>query len=119
MRPVPIRGGPHCCVRVVVSVAFMQLGVHVSKFTWSDGPTAIAEDLKRVAQTADEAGFAKLSVMDHVWQIRHIGPRELDMREVCTTLGSLAPNTSRINLRAGVTALVVGVPGLVSKQVTT
>src|SRR3954452_6811518 len=119
MRPVPIRGGPHRCVRAVVSVAFMQLGVHVSKFTWTGGPSKIAQDLKRVAQTADEAGFAKLSVMDHVWQIGHIGPPELDMLEAYTTLGFLAANTSRIDLLAWVTAVVYREPGLVAKQVTT
>jgi len=97
----------------------MEIGVHVSKFTWSGGPTAIAEDLKRVAQTADEAGFGKLSVMDHVWQIGHIGPPELDMLEAYTTLGYLAANTSRINLLAWVTAVVYREPGLVAKQVTT
>jgi len=97
----------------------MEIGVHVSKFTWSGGPAAIAEDLKRVAQAADEAGFAKLSVMDHVWQIGHIGPPELDMLEAYTTLGYLAANTSRINLLAWVTAVVYREPGLVAKQVTT
>jgi alkanesulfonate monooxygenase len=97
----------------------MQLGVHVSKFTWADGPTAIAEDLKRVAQTADEAGFAKLSVMDHVWQIGHIGPPEFDMLEAYTTLGYLAAHTTRINLLAWVTAVVYRDPGLLAKQVTT
>src|SRR5436305_14116058 len=97
----------------------MQLGVHVSKFTWSEGPSKIAEDLKRVAQTADEAGFGKLWVMDHVWQIGHIGPPELDMLEAYTTLGYLAANTSRINLLAWVTAVVYREPGLVAKQVTT
>src|SRR5947209_6987866 len=97
----------------------MQLGVHVSKFTWTDGPSKIAEDLKRVAQTAEEAGFAKLSVMDHVWQIGHIGPPEFDMLEAYTTLGYLAAHTTRINLLAWVTAVVYREPGLVAKEVTT
>jgi len=97
----------------------MQLGLHVSKFTWSGGPTTLASDLARVATTADEAGFAKLSVMDHVWQIGHIGPPELDMLEAYTTLGYLAARTSRINLLAWVTAVVYREPGLVAKQVTT
>ena len=97
----------------------MQLGLHGSKFTWSDGPTTLPSDLARVATTADEAGFAKLSVMDHVWQIGHIGPPELDMLEAYTTLGYLAARTSRINLLAWVTAVVYREPGLVAKQVTT
>ena len=97
----------------------MEIGVHVSKFTWSGGPAAIAEDLKRVAQAADEAGFAKLSVMDHVWQIGHIGPPELDMLEAYTTLGFLAAHTSRAKLLTLVTGAIYREPGLLAKQVTT
>jgi F420-dependent oxidoreductase-like protein len=97
----------------------MELGLHVSSFTWSGGPTAIAADLTRVAQAADDMGFSKLSVMDHVWQIGVVGPPELDMLEAYTTLGYLAARTSRINLLAWVTAVVYREPGLVAKQVTT
>ena len=97
----------------------MKLGLHVSKFTWSGGPQEIRTDLARVASVADEAGFAKLSVMDHVWQIFNIGPPELDMLEAYTTLGFLAAHTTRIDLLAWVTAVVYRQPGLVAKQVTT
>jgi F420-dependent oxidoreductase-like protein len=97
----------------------MQLGVHISNFTWPDGPAAIARDLGRVAEFADEAGFAKLSVMDHVWQIGHIGPPEHEMLEAYTALGYLAARTSRINLLAWVTAVVYRAPGLLAKAVTT
>src|SRR5206468_12171167 len=116
----PRRAGvPHTCRTPSDWLMSMQLGVHISKFTWAGGPTAIAADLKRVAQTADEAGFAKLSVMDHVWQIGHIGPPEFDMLEAYTTLGYLAAHTTRINLLAWVTAVVYRDPGLLAKQVTT
>jgi F420-dependent oxidoreductase-like protein len=97
----------------------MELGVHVSNFTWSGGPQRIAQDLTRIATTADAAGFAKLSVMDHVWQIGHIGPPEHDMLEAYTTLGYLAARTSRINLLGWVTAVVYREPGLLAKAVTT
>src|SRR5947209_20413184 len=97
----------------------MHPGLHVSKFTWSGGPKSLATDLARVATTADEAGFAKLSVMDHVWQIGHIGPPEFDMLEAYTTLGYLAAHTTRIDLLAWVTAVVYRDPGLLAKQVTT
>ena len=59
----------------------MELGLHVPDFTWPDGPGALARDLTRVATAAEEAGFAKLSVMDHVWQIGHLGPPEHEMLE--------------------------------------
>src|SRR3954463_16009781 len=97
----------------------MRLGVHVSKFTWTGGPSKIAQDLKRVAQTADEAGFAKLSVMDDVWQIGHIEPPKLAMLEAYTTPVFLAAIPARIDLLAWVTAVVYREPGLVAKQVTT
>ncbi len=97
----------------------MKLGVHVSNFTWPGGPDAIAQDLARVATAAEDAGFAKLSVMDHVWQIGHIGPPEHEMLEAYTTLGYLAARTNKINLLAWVTAVVYREPGLLAKAVTT
>jgi F420-dependent oxidoreductase-like protein len=97
----------------------MELGVHVSSFSWPGGPPQIAEDLARVATAAEDCGFTKLSVMDHVWQIEHIGPPDLEMLEAYTTLGYLAARTSRINLLAWVTAVVYRDPGLLAKAVTT
>jgi F420-dependent oxidoreductase-like protein len=97
----------------------MKLGLHVSDFSWPGGPATIAADLTRIATTAEDAGFAKLSVMDHVWQIGHIGPPEHEMLEAYTTLGYLAARTSRIELLAWVTAVVYREPGLLAKMVTT
>ncbi|HET9076728.1 MAG TPA: LLM class F420-dependent oxidoreductase [Acidimicrobiales bacterium] len=97
----------------------MEVGLHVSNFTWPGGPSTLAADLARVAETAEEQGFAKLSVMDHVWQIGHIGPPEHEMLEAYTTLGYLAGRTSRITLLAWVTAVVYREPGLLAKAVTT
>jgi F420-dependent oxidoreductase-like protein len=97
----------------------MELGVHVSNFTWPGGPQQIATDLTNIAIAAEDNGFAKLSVMDHVWQIGHIGPPEHDMLEAYTTLGYLAARTSRISLLAWVTAVSYRDPGLLAKSVTT
>jgi len=97
----------------------MELGLHVSDFTWPDGPGALARDLTRIAAAAEDAGFAKLSVMDHVWQIGHLGPPEHEMLEAYTTLGYLAARTSRIQLLAWVTGVVYRAPGLLAKMVTT
>jgi F420-dependent oxidoreductase-like protein len=96
----------------------MKLGVHVADFTWPDGPRHIGRDLTRIAAAADDAGFAKLSVMDHVWQIGVVGPAEHDMLEAYTTLGYLAACTSRIELLAWVTAVVYREPGMLAKCVT-
>jgi F420-dependent oxidoreductase-like protein len=97
----------------------MELGVHVSNFTWPDGPSHISRDLTRVATAAEDLGFTKLSVMDHVWQIGHIGPPEHEMLEAYTTLGYLAARTTRIDLLAWVTAVVYRDPGLLAKAVST
>jgi F420-dependent oxidoreductase-like protein len=97
----------------------MQIGLHVANFTWPGGPPAMANDLAAIARAAEDAGFAKLSVMDHVWQISVHGPPELDMLEAYTTLGFLAGQTSRIDLLAWVTAVVYREPGMLAKSVTT
>ncbi len=97
----------------------MELGLHVSSFTWTGGPQTIAKDLKRVAQAAEEQNFAKLSVMDHLWQIHVIGPPEQEMLEAYTALGYLAACTSKIDLLTWVTAVVYREPGLLAKAVTT
>jgi F420-dependent oxidoreductase-like protein len=97
----------------------MKLGLHVADFTWPDGPQQIGPNLKRVAAVAEDVGFAKLSVMDHVWQIANVGPPENDMLEAYTALGYLAACTSQIELLAWVTAVVYREPGLLAKCVTT
>jgi F420-dependent oxidoreductase-like protein len=97
----------------------MKIGLHVSNFTWPGGPATLASDLSRVAAAAEEQGFARLSVMDHVWQISSIGPPEHEMLEAYTTLGYLAARTERIDLLAWVTAVVYREPGLLAKAVTT
>jgi alkanesulfonate monooxygenase SsuD/methylene tetrahydromethanopterin reductase-like flavin-dependent oxidoreductase (luciferase family) len=65
----------------------MRLGLHIPDFTWKDGPAALRERLADVARLGEQAGFDRISVMDHVWQIEHLGPPEHEMLEAYTTLG--------------------------------
>jgi F420-dependent oxidoreductase-like protein len=97
----------------------MKVGLHIADFTWPGGPANLARDLRRVATSAEDAGFARISVMDHVWQIGVIGPPEHEMLEAYTTLGYLAACTSRVELIPWVTAVVYREPGLLAKLVTT
>lgn len=97
----------------------MKLGLHLADFTYPNGPRAMAADLTRIAEAAEDAGFARLSVMDHLWQIGVIGPPEMDMLEAYTALGYLAARTKRIELLAWVTAVVYREPGMLAKCVTT
>jgi alkanesulfonate monooxygenase len=57
----------------------MELGVHVSQFTFPGGPQQLAEDLTNIAVESEQLGFTKLSVMDHVFQIGVLGPPEEEM----------------------------------------
>jgi F420-dependent oxidoreductase-like protein len=97
----------------------MRLGLHISNFTWPDGAPRLAQVLGDVASAADEAGFERISVMDHLWQIPVIGPPEHEMLEAYTTLGFLAARTRRAKLLALVTGVVYRDPGLLAKAVTT
>ena len=97
----------------------MDIGLHVANFTWPDGPGAIAEHLTRVVTTAEDVGMARVSVMDHVWQIGPLGAPEEPMLEAYTTLGYLAARTSRVELVAWVTAVSYRDPGLLAKIIST
>jgi F420-dependent oxidoreductase-like protein len=97
----------------------MRLGLHISDFSWPGGPQQIGPVLAEVAQQAEAAGFDRITVMDHLWQIGAVGPPEAPMLEAYTTLGYLAAKTSTITLHAMVTAAVFRAPGLLSKAVTT
>jgi F420-dependent oxidoreductase-like protein len=97
----------------------MKIGLQIPDFTWPGGPSRLAADLAEVARAADDAGFNRIAVMDHVWQISLVGPPENDMLEAYTTLGYLAANTSRAKLLTLVTGAVYRSPGLLAKIVTT
>jgi F420-dependent oxidoreductase-like protein len=97
----------------------MRLGLHIPDFTWDGGPTELRQQLGQVAARAEGAGYDRISVMDHVWQIAHLGPPEHEMLEAYTTLGFLAAKTERVKLLTVVTAVVYRDPGLLAKAVTT
>jgi F420-dependent oxidoreductase-like protein len=97
----------------------MRFGLHLPSFTWEGGASALPQRLAQIARVAEDGGFDRVSVMDHVWQIEHVGPPEDDMLEAYTTLGYLAGKTERVQLLAVVTAVVYREPGLLAKAVST
>jgi F420-dependent oxidoreductase-like protein len=97
----------------------MKVGLHIADFTWDGGPPALGPRLGEIARRAEDAGVDRISVMDHVWQIGHLGPPEHEMLEAYTALGFLAAVTERIKLLTVVTAVVYREPGLLAKAVTT
>jgi F420-dependent oxidoreductase-like protein len=97
----------------------VKIGLQIPDFTSPGGPASLGKDLAAVARTADDAGFEFISVMDHFFQIRGIGPAEHEMLEAYTTLGYLAACTSRAKLVTLVTGVVYRHPGILAKIVTT
>src|ERR1700685_1569563 len=97
----------------------MKLGLHISDFTWAGGAPELRFKLADIATRAEAGGFDRISVMDHVWQIGHIGPPEHEMLEAYTTLGYLAAHTKRVSLMTLGTGVVLRSPGLLAKMVTT
>jgi F420-dependent oxidoreductase-like protein len=71
------------------------------------------------AKAAEAAGFDMVTVMDHLYQIRGIGPETEPMLEAYTTLSALATQTSRVKLGTLVTGVTYRNPALLVKEVTT
>jgi alkanesulfonate monooxygenase len=97
----------------------MELGLHLANFTFTGGPPTLASDIAGLARSAEQAGFTRVTVMDHLWQIRGVGPEADPMLEAYTTLGYLAAATERVQLHTLVTGVVYREPGLLAKAVTT
>jgi F420-dependent oxidoreductase-like protein len=97
----------------------MKVGLHISDFTWPGGAPELRFRMAEIAQRAEQAGVDRISVMDHLWQIGHLGPPEHEMLEAYTALGWLAAKTERVKLLTMVTAVVYREPGLLAKALTT
>ncbi len=97
----------------------MQLGIQVDRFTYPGGDAAIAPIFGEVAKRAEEAGFASLWAMDHLFQLPHIGAAEEPIPEAYATLAYAAGLTTRIKLGTLVTSITFRYPGVLVKTVTT
>src|SRR6516164_2444294 len=97
----------------------MELGLHIADFTWNGGPAVLGPTLARHARNAEAAGITRITVMDHFWQIRGVGPAEHEMLEAYTALGFLAAHTRTAKLHTLVTGVIYREPGLLAKQIST
>ena len=59
----------------------MKLGIHISNFTFGVPAQEFAASLARIVTDAEAAGFDRLSLMDHYFQIPGVGPVENEMLE--------------------------------------
>src|ERR1700693_613800 len=89
-------------------------------FTFPGVPNdRLVDRVVKNAKAAENAGFDLVTVMDHFYQIRGIGPETEPMMEAYTTLGALAASTSRVKLGTLVTGVTYRNPAILAKQVTT
>lgn len=96
----------------------MKLGLQIPSFTWPGGPAKLGETFGRIVQSAEEAGFYSVWVMDHFFQLGP-GRKEMEMLEGYTALGYAAALTRRVKLGTLVTGVTYRYPGLLIKTATT
>jgi F420-dependent oxidoreductase-like protein len=100
----------------------VRVGLQLPSFSWPGGAERIGEQLADIAARAEDAGFASLWLMDHLFQLPEEtgwgGPEE-PMLEAYTALGFLAHATERISLGALVGGVHFRHPGVLVKTVTT
>jgi F420-dependent oxidoreductase-like protein len=97
----------------------MHLGIHYMRFSFPGGTPAMATTLADTARTADDAGAAWFTVMDHYFQMEQVGGPFAPMLEGYTSLGFLAGQTQRVRLGLLVTGVTYRHPGLLAKIITT
>lgn len=97
----------------------MELGLHIADFTWAGGPSELGPRLARHVRGAEAAGIRRITVMDHFWQIRPVGPIEHDMLEAYSALGFIVAHTEHALLHTLVTGVTYREPALLVKAVTT
>lgn len=96
----------------------MKLGLHLSNFTYGVPVSALGAKIAEIASSADAAGFDRLSVMDHYFQIPVVGPAENEMFEAYSVLGFIAAKTTHLKLGVLATGVTYRNPGFLAKQVT-
>jgi F420-dependent oxidoreductase-like protein len=95
-------------------------GFHMPLYTFPGVPDdRLFDRVVENAQAAENAGFDLVTVMDHFYQIRGIGPETEPMMEAYTTLSALATQTKRVKLATMVTGVTYRNPAILAKQVTT
>ena len=97
----------------------MKLGLQLNSFDWAGRPERFRTTLFEIARTAEEAGFDRIAVADHVWQHPIMGGPVANEPECYTMLSFLAASTERVGLTAMVSGVHFRQPAVLAKAVTT
>ena len=97
-----------------------RLGYQIPNFTYPDSrPDQIFDMVIAQAKAAEAAGYDRVMVMDHFYQLPGIGAPEEPMLECYTMLSAIAQHTSKVRLSALVTGNTYRNPALLAKTLTT
>jgi F420-dependent oxidoreductase-like protein len=95
-------------------------GYHMPSYSFPNVPPAeLFAHVTGLAHAAEASGFDLVTVMDHFYQIRGVGPETEPMLEAYTTLSALAASTSHVKLSTLVTGVTYRNPAVLAKMVTT
>jgi len=101
-------------------VTVTRLGLQIPSFTFPGVADAgLFETIAGIATTAETHGFDSVWVMDHLYQIGVVGPKEDPMLEGYTLLAGIAARTRTAALGTMVTGVTYRNPALLAKIVTT
>ncbi len=97
-----------------------RLGYQIPNFTYPDTrPEDIFDKVVAQAKAAEAAGYDRVMVMDHFYQLPGIGAPEEPMFECYSMLSALAQHTKKVRLSALVTGNTYRNPALLAKTLTT
>jgi F420-dependent oxidoreductase-like protein len=96
-----------------------RLGYQIPNFTYPDtAPADIFPTVVAQAKAAEEAGFDRVMVMDHFYQLPGLGAPDEPMIECYSLLAALAQHTTSVRLSALVTGNTYRHPSLLAKTIT-
>ncbi len=97
-----------------------RLGYQIPNFTYPGVANAdLFQHVVAQAKAAEAAGYDRVFVMDHFYQLPGIGAPEEPMFECYSMLSALAQHTERVRLSALVTGNTYRNPALLAKTLTT
>ena len=96
-----------------------RLGYQIPNFTYPNlNGHELFQNVVAQAKAAEDAGFDRVLVMDHFYQLPGLGTPDEAMFECYTLLSALAQHTSKVRLSALVTGNTYRNPTLLAKTIT-